>query len=457
MSKKFSELERAVSLNNGDLFALAQVDEEAQTGYKSVASPVSDVAQKILKNTSFPTDLDTDSKIVFGAINETADKLASKVGKTDRVSYNLFNGEFSATEGYTTGSQIVSATNYKLTKPIYLNVGSYYYNLITISYGGNAPYFSKTNQEGTTLSKMTATKTAYTLTVGDKTFDIYAFDISEAGYYIFNGNTGNTATASSKSFMITNQDDGVPTRYVPYLEVTQIESGVLLNDEMLEQVQSIIGANPLYQKNMAADGDSICYGIGYLGGYAKIIADAYEMGYQNLAIGGGTIAAETYTSGGTARHWICRTMQNLSASADYIIIEGGVNDAATSVPLGSMSSGYTATLDDTTFYGALETIFKTLTTKHVGKKYGFIIPHRMISGMYPNGNYNNAIVECGIKWGVPVLDLSKSVPPFNSFRNDATLDAIRQAYTNEGDGWHPSEICYRQYYVPQIEAWLRTL
>ena len=72
MSKKFSELERAVSLNNGDLFALAQVDEEAETGYKSVSSPVSDVAQKILKNTSFPTDLDTDSKTVLGAINEAA-------------------------------------------------------------------------------------------------------------------------------------------------------------------------------------------------------------------------------------------------------------------------------------------------------------------------------------------------------------------------------------------------
>lgn len=70
MSKKFSELDRAVSLNNGDLFALAQVDAEAETGYRSVASPVSDVAQKILKNTSFPTDLNTKNKNVIGAINE---------------------------------------------------------------------------------------------------------------------------------------------------------------------------------------------------------------------------------------------------------------------------------------------------------------------------------------------------------------------------------------------------
>ena len=72
MSKKFSELDRAVSLNNGDLLALAQVDEQAETGYKSAAAPVSDVAQKILKNISFPADLETDSKTALGAINEAA-------------------------------------------------------------------------------------------------------------------------------------------------------------------------------------------------------------------------------------------------------------------------------------------------------------------------------------------------------------------------------------------------
>ena len=70
MSKKFSELDRASSLNNGDLFALAQVDAEAETGYKSVSSPVSDVAQKLLKNTLYPTDLNTEHKNIFGAINE---------------------------------------------------------------------------------------------------------------------------------------------------------------------------------------------------------------------------------------------------------------------------------------------------------------------------------------------------------------------------------------------------
>ena len=83
MSKKFSELDRAVSLNNGDLLALAQVDEQAETGYKSAAAPVSDVAQKILKEISFPADLNTTSKNVIGAINELESDKADSSTVTD--------------------------------------------------------------------------------------------------------------------------------------------------------------------------------------------------------------------------------------------------------------------------------------------------------------------------------------------------------------------------------------
>lgn len=389
-------------------------------------------------------------------LNGKADK-STTVSKVDAPSYNLFNGEFSEVNGYYNGSGIVEVSNYKMTKPIFLASGNYYYNLITLSYGGVAPYFARTNQTGTTFTRMTATATGDTLTVDNKTYDIYGFTITEPDYYLFNANTGATATASSAYFMITNQINGIPEQYVPYQEIKKFESGISLSDDMIKEILGLHKLNPLYKESLSADGDSICYGVGYLGGYAKIISDNNSMQYENLAVGGATITAETYSSGETPRHWICRSMQNLSVNADYIIIEGGVNDASLGVTLGSLSSGYNATLDDTTFYGAIETIFKTLVTKYVGKKYGFIIPHRMSSGMYPNGNYYNAIVESGAKWGVKILDLTQSVPPFNNFRNNDTYDAIREEYTTSGDGWHPTELCYNKYYVPQIESWLKTL
>lgn len=77
MGKKFSDLERASSLNNGDLFAVAQVDAQAQTGYKSKSTETSAVAQKLLKGIEFPTDLETENKTIIGSINELNNKVES--------------------------------------------------------------------------------------------------------------------------------------------------------------------------------------------------------------------------------------------------------------------------------------------------------------------------------------------------------------------------------------------
>ena len=89
MSKKFSELDRAVSLNNGDLLALAQVDEQAETGYKSAAAPISDMAQKLLKEISY-SDLVTENKTVLGAINENRNELNDMSNVLDGVSIMNF-------------------------------------------------------------------------------------------------------------------------------------------------------------------------------------------------------------------------------------------------------------------------------------------------------------------------------------------------------------------------------
>ena len=78
----------------------------------------------------------------------------------------------------------------------------------------------------------------------------------------------------------------------------------------------------------------------------------------------------------------------------------------------------------------------------------------MTTGMQPNGDYYKAIITCLTKYGIPYLDLSKQVPPFGIEGFDASM---RTAYTYNGDGWHPNEEGYKKYYVPKIEAWMRTL
>jgi hypothetical protein len=75
-------------------------------------------------------------------------------------------------------------------------------------------------------------------------------------------------------------------------------------------------------------------------------------------------------------------------------------------------------------------------------------------------SYYWAARRCCEKWGVPFLDLNVSCPPFAFLSGSIVpedLTALRTTYTHNGDGWHPNEACYRAYYVPKIEAWLKTL
>lgn len=62
----------------------------------------------------------------------------------------------------------------------------------------------------------------------------------------------------------------------------------------------------------------------------------------------------------------------MSNTADYAIFEGGVNDAWSSVPLGSITSDYFSALDKTTFCGALENIFKQAISKWTSSRIGIL-------------------------------------------------------------------------------------
>lgn len=216
--------------------------------------------------------------------------------------------------------------------------------------------------------------------------------------------------------------------------------------------------NPLFGKFASFNGDSICYGVGYTGGYGAIISSENSMKYQNIGVAGGTITSGTTYEGGGNRYWINEHISDMDEDADYAIVEGGVNDSSLQVTLGAITEDYDSVLDTTTFYGAMESICKQLTERYNGKKYGFIIVHQMSRGLRPGGAYHQAVIECCSKWGVPVLDLSTQIPAFGFFTSTTTeLYTLREEYTNNGDGWHPNEEGYRKYYVDKITAWMKTL
>ena len=205
-------------------------------------------------------------------------------------------------------------------------------------------------------------------------------------------------------------------------------------------------SNPLSGKILAVNGDSICAGERYTGGYAGIIGTENNMTVQNIAESGATIATGT-----SASHIISTSISDMRSDADYVILEGGINDSSEGVTLGTISSGYDATLDTSTFAGAFETMLKAALNRFPTAKIGYVFVHKTNFGSFKstdgaNSYYGIAKAACE-KWGIPYCDLNVLAPPI------PFVDSL----LSYSDGVHPTEDGYRLFYVPKITAFLKGL
>lgn len=234
--------------------------------------------------------------------------------------------------------------------------------------------------------------------------------------------------------------------------------------EWLEKAKQSL--NPLYGKKLVVTGDSITQG-GSLpnGSYATMIATDNNMIFQNKAIWGAVFATGIKDSNMRALDSIYPTIAQMDADADYVIISGGVNDFSYmylgNEPVGSISKYYEDVNYDTgTYCGALEQICKDALVKWHGKKVLFVIEHRMNSMQKEEteGELDYLIKNTYMpltkrileKWGMPYVDLYTSTPTL------CNINYLKNNYTI-GDGWHPNEVGYRAYYIPQIEAKLKSI
>lgn len=262
---------------------------------------------------------------------------------------------------------------------------------------------------------------------------------STAKYFSINGTTDILNT------LMVVKGTQYPTEYIPYGTYKTIDGLQISKSQIIDLDDE---TNPLKGKIISLNGDSIAAGAGYQGGYGKIIAEENGMTYENVAVGGGTMA---YV--GSNVHCISRTISNMRADADYVILDGGGNDADSGVPLGALTTGYTATLDDTTFAGAFEQMLKSAIARFPNKKIGYVFIHKcayLFSSSVKDSYYDIAKAACE-KWGIPYCDLNTQIPPLNY------IDALKTAYTSNGDGYHPNEQGYKLFYVPKITAWMKTL
>lgn len=217
--------------------------------------------------------------------------------------------------------------------------------------------------------------------------------------------------------------------------------------------------SPLENKTLLFTGDSICVGAieispgVYNGqyGWAEIIKENNPTAIvKNYGVGGSTIATNPNSSKDIIKR--LDKMYSEYPSADYIIFEGGVNDCySTSIQLGDISNGYNATLDESTFCGALESLFKKSILKWKGKKIGYIVTFKVPTADPANfGEYMSKAKLICEKWSIPYIDL------YNGSGLEYHIEEIKKLYSYGGGGLHPNIDGYK-IITPKIENWIKSL
>lgn len=385
-----------------------------------------------------------------------------EIGKDDvtfidvNTNVNLFD-KSTAVDNYYLNTSTGLPTSYSGMFYAYVPISEAgYYSLIVLrNFFGpvNAFRVHLYNSAFTKIATVTATETGGSGNLTQAKIYVTANHILQGVKYIgINGNISN------KNVIMTVKGEAYPSIYTPYFTPYYT-----LNDSVLTESH-----NPLFKKVTVFDGDSIANGSSAAdgsSGWASRIGAKNKMSWRNYAVGGGCI---TYISG---KHCISRdidTIHNSYPTLDYLILEGGTNDAdnlySDPTKIGTIDpTDYSGTYDDTTFCGALDALFYKALNYYPTAKIGFIVAQKMgtsnVEWTHRKQFFTLAMQACE-KWGIPYLNLWDGSPlnPLLPSMYDSNLDA--QGNRDGGylytDGQHLTATGY-DVITPKIEAWMKTL
>ena len=271
--------------------------------------------------------------------------------------------------------------------------------------------------------------------------------------------------AGTKTLDLTIEEDGCTVYVGAYENIVGWlkkygEKKTLNNNIEVPQIDiAKITKSNLYEKKVTLNGDSIAFGAGTGGtGFIDYIASKYNMTLDKKAVSGATIA--NLSSRYPNKHCICTSIDTMAEDANYIIFEGGYNDWLLWTQIGTLTDTMSGDLDDTKFYGALESICRQALAKWENGKIGFIITHKINDAWrtqkqegatYPTlDGYYQAIKNVCEKYSIPYLDLSKVS------RLNTELQNYKK-YTYNSDGVHPTKDGYQIFYVDTIARWMENL
>lgn len=215
-------------------------------------------------------------------------------------------------------------------------------------------------------------------------------------------------------------------------------ANVYSNGEAVVTQSSLNSGYSLSGKKILILGDSINYGSSWSNGFANVLMEEYPGAeVLNAAQSGKTLANNQIYSGLTLA-------QQNSFVADYILINGGINDLTRSVALGEIAASYdTSSLDTATMLGGLEYLFANVQNAMPTAKIVFFNTHK--SKTLDLATQKNAwakVDEICQKYGVVYVDI------FNCGNYNPYIDAHKTTFTT--DGTHLTEAGYRRFW-PMIK------
>lgn len=206
--------------------------------------------------------------------------------------------------------------------------------------------------------------------------------------------------------------------------------------------------NPYKGKTIVVFGDSILAGWGWKEG-TGIIQPLKEKYTDAVWINKAESGANMAVTSSPAHTPIVTQIKNYTGAANAIILDGGVNDKNNGISIGSITAGYDATYDTSTFCGALESSLQYIMDRYPLAVKLYLIPHSFgKDNSYLDSIYEKAIEICK-KWNMPYLDM-------RVYSQIAMTASNKEAYTynpnsKKGDGVHPNETWYRTFYCPVID------
>ena len=176
------------------------------------------------------------------------------------------------------------------------------------------------------------------------------------------------------------------------------------------------------------------------------IGEKYGMSWKNASVSGATVK-HTLVNGSPLPYI---KNQLTDGEFDYVIVEGGINDAMRGNPLGKISDSFkTEDFDTDTFAGAFEELLSSVKSKYPNAKVGYIVTMQVTTQSAQNAAaYYEVAKQICDKWNVEYLDLF----------NDAEVTGwfVENQKTYLPDTLHPNAAGY-ELLTPKIAGFAEKL